>query len=79
MLFVNVVKQSFLLIAGAIVGGLFVLLLPSAWIVAGLVMFAKMVVDMAVAVAERNAGFGWRPLQAYLTGRKAKRKASESM
>jgi len=74
MLFVNVVKQSFLLIAGALAGGLFVLLLPSAWIVVGLFMIVKLLVEKTVLVAERNAGFGWRPLQGYLTGRKAKRK-----
>jgi len=71
----NILKQSMLLIAGAFAGGLFVLLLPTAWIVVGLFMLAKMLVNRMVLVADRNAGFGWRPLQGYLAGRKAKNKS----
>jgi len=75
MLFANIVKQSFLLIAGALIGGIFIILLPYAWIVAGLIVIASVLLDRLAIVAERNAGFGWRPLQAYLTGRKEKRKS----
>jgi len=78
MLLVNIVKQSFMLIAGAFVGGLLILVLPYAWIVAGLVMASKMLFDKMVAAVESNAGFGWRPLQGYLTGRKEKRKSRDS-
>lgn len=69
----NVVKQSFLLAAGALAGMLFVLLLPYAWAIAGLIVIAKVLAERLVLAAERNAGFGWRPLQSYLTGRKSKK------
>jgi len=78
MLLVSIVKQSFLLLIGALAGGFFILLLPYAWIVAGLIVLTKVLVDRLASTAERNAGFGWRPLQAYLTGRKAKRKAADN-
>ena len=73
MVLVKVVKQLFFLVIGAVVGGLFVLVLPYAWFVAGLIVIAKLLADRMLVIAERNAGFGWRPLQAYLTGRKAKK------
>ncbi len=73
MLVFNIMKHSFLLVLGALAGGLLILMLPYAWIAASVVMLIKLAIDGLLSLAERNAGFGWRPLQSYLTGRKEKK------
>jgi len=68
MLLVNIGKSMAMLVAGSFAGFLFVLLLPFAWIVAGLVIFAKQLAGGLVSRA--HLSFEWRPLESYLVGRR---------
>ena len=77
MLLYNVGKTAVMLAGGAIMGFLYVLLLPFAWTVAAVVIIMKRIVDTLVTVATKSTAFGWRPVEAYLTGKKKKKKAEK--
>jgi len=67
----NIGKNVVMLVAGSFVGLLYVLLLPFAWIVAALVIIAKQLTGGLLAMT--NTSFGWRPIEAYLAGRRQKK------
>lgn len=63
--------------AGSVLGFLYVLLLPAAWIIAAAVILTKQLVAGVAGVTARSTAFGWRPIEAYLTGKKKKKKADK--
>ncbi|OGW42455.1 MAG: hypothetical protein A2010_17315 [Nitrospirae bacterium GWD2_57_9] len=63
--------------AGSVLGFLYVLLLPVAWIIAATVILMQRLVAGLAGVAARSTAFGWRPREAYLTGKKKKKKADK--
>lgn len=72
----NIGKNAVLLVAGAFVGLLYVLALPFAWIVAALVIITKQLVGGLLAMS--NISFGWRPIEAYLAGRRQKKSGKKT-
>jgi hypothetical protein len=70
-------KVLFTLAAGSILGFLYVLLLPFAWIVAAAVILTKRMVEGLAGAAAKSTAFGWRPIESYLTGKKNKKKADK--
>ncbi len=68
-------KSGLVLIAGPILGLVFAIFLPFIGIVMTLGQFGKKVADSAVGSAAQSVSFGWRPIEAYLTGRKNKKEA----
>jgi hypothetical protein len=70
-------KSGLVLIAGPIVGLVFAIFLPFIGIVMTLGQFGKKVADSAIGRAAQSVGFGWRPIEAYLTGRKKHKEAKE--
>ncbi|OGW36929.1 MAG: hypothetical protein A2010_10305 [Nitrospirae bacterium GWD2_57_9] len=70
-------KVIVMMAAGSILGLLYVLLLPLAWIVAAPVLLMKKIVVSLADLAERSAAVGWRPMESYLTGKKNKKKADK--
>ena len=67
------ISQALLLLAAPAIGLLFILLLPFAWLVAGAVMFAWKAAVVLIKAAGRSISFGWRPVEAYLAGRRRTR------
>ena len=66
-----------MLIAGPILGLVFALFLPFIGIVKSLGQFGSKVADSAVGYAAQSVSFGWRPVEAYLMGRKKQKEAAE--
>ncbi len=56
--------------AGSILGLVYVLVLPFAWIVAAIVILSKRVVHGLAGSTAKSTSFGWDPTEAYLTGKK---------
>ncbi len=69
----NVGKNAVMLVVGPLLGLLYVVLLPFAWIVASLVIIAKQLAGLVVATT--HSSFGWRPIESYLAGRRNKKNA----
>ena len=63
-------KSGLVLIAGPILGLAFALFLPFIGIVMTMGQIGRKVADSAVGHAAQSVAFGWRPIEAYLTGRK---------
>lgn len=63
--------------AGSVLGFLYVLLLPIAWIIAAAVIIMKQLAVAVAGVAAKSTAFGWRPIEAYLTGKKKQKKAGK--
>ena len=59
-----------MLLAGPLVGLLYVVLLPFAWIVAAAVIITKQAIHGLVSLATKSTSFGWRPIEAYLAGKR---------
>jgi hypothetical protein len=70
-------KSGLVLIAGPIIGLVFALFLPFIGIAMTLGQAGKKVADSAVGHAAQSVAFGWRPIEAYLAGRKRKKEAME--
>ena len=70
-------KSGLVLIAGPIIGLIFAVFLPFTGIVMILGEFGKKVADSAVGHAAQSVSFGWRPIEAYLTGRKKRKEAQK--
>jgi len=66
-------KSALVLIAGPILGLVFAIFLPFIGIVMTLGQFGRKVADSAVGHAAQSVAFGWRPIEAYLAGRKRKK------
>ena len=63
-------KSGLVLIAGPILGLVFAIFLPFIGIVMTLGQAGRKVADSAIGHAAQSVSFGWRPIEAYLTGRK---------
>jgi hypothetical protein len=70
-------KSGLILIAGPIVGLVFAIFLPFIGIAMTLGQFGRKVADSAVGHAAQSVAFGWRPIEAYLSGRKKQKEARE--
>jgi hypothetical protein len=70
-------KSRLVLIAGPIIGLVFALFLPFIGIAMTLGHAGKKVADSAVGHAAQSVAFGWRPIEAYLAGRKKQKEARE--
>ena len=63
--------------AGPVLGLVFAIFLPFIGIVMSLGQVGRKVADSAVGHAAQSVSFGWRPIEAYLAGRKRKKEAKE--
>ncbi len=77
MVLQNVGKTAVMLTGGAIAGFLYVILLPFAWIVAAAVIVMKRMAQGVLGGAAKSTGFGWRPIESYLTGKKKKKQTDK--
>jgi hypothetical protein len=66
-----------MLMAAPVIGLVFAVFLPLIGIVMTLSLIGKKVVEGVESAAAGSMSFGWRPIQAYLVGRKAKKAARE--
>lgn len=66
-------KSGLVLLAGPVLGLAFALFLPFIGIAMSLGQAGKKVADSAVGHAAQSVAFGWRPIEAYLTGRKKRK------
>jgi len=66
-----------MLMAAPVIGLVFAVFLPLMGIVMTLSLVGKKVVEGVESAAAGSMSFGWRPIQAYLVGRKAKKAARE--
>ena len=70
-------KSGLVLIAGPVVGLVFAIFLPFIGIVMTMGQVGRKVADSAVGRAAQSVSFGWRPIEAYLSGRKKRKEANE--
>lgn len=66
-------KSGLVLLAGPILGLVFAMFLPLIGIVMAMGQLGKKVGETAVGHAVQSVSFGWRPIEAYLAGRKQKK------
>jgi hypothetical protein len=66
-------KSGLVLLAGPILGLVFAIFLPFIGIVMAMGQMGKKVAGTAVGHAVQSVSFGWRPIEAYLAGRKRKK------
>jgi hypothetical protein len=64
-----------MLMAAPVIGLVFAVFLPFIGIVMTLSLIGKKLVDGVASAAAGSMSFGWRPIEAYLAGRKAKKDA----
>jgi len=60
------------LLLGPIAGLLYVICLPFVAVATVVVLVARKVADPVIGIVKNLALFGWRPLEAYLSGKKRK-------
>jgi len=70
-------KSGLVLIAGPILGLVFAIFLPFIGIAMSLGQVGRKIAGSAVGNAAQSVSFGWRPIEAYLTGRKRQKEARE--
>jgi len=70
-------KSGLVLIAGPILGLVFAIFLPFIGIAMSLGQVGRKIAGSAVGHAAQSVSFGWRPIEAYLTGRKKQKEARE--
>lgn len=70
-------RSGLILLAGPILGLVFAIFLPFIGIVMSLGQVGRKVADSAAGHAAQSVSFGWRPIEAYLAGRKRKKEARE--
>jgi len=63
------------LLAGPVLGLLFAVFLPFIGIAMSIMLVAGKVVDSVASATAGSMSFGWRPVEAYLTGRKKRKEA----
>ena len=63
------------ILAGPILGLLFAVFLPFIAIAMAVTLIGKKVVSGMVSMTTKSASFGWRPIEAYLAGKKKKAEA----
>ena len=62
-----------MLMAAPVIGLVFAVFLPFIGIVMTLNLVGKKLIESAASVATGSVSFGWRPIEAYLAGRKMKK------
>lgn len=67
------IPLSAMLVAGPIIGLAYVITLPFAWIAVSLFVLAQRLVNVMAGMANKSTSFGWRPIEAYLAGRRRKK------
>jgi hypothetical protein len=68
------ISAGFMLLAGPIIGLLYVVILPFIGIATVTAVAARKVVGGAINLIGKSLSFGWRPRTAYLSGKKKKDK-----
>ena len=68
---------AMMLMAAPVIGLVFAVFLPFIGIVMTLSLIGKKLVDGVSSAAAGSMSFGWRPIEAYLAGRKMKKDARE--
>jgi hypothetical protein len=66
-----------MLMAAPVIGLVFAVFLPFIGIAMTLSLIGKKLVDGVASAAAGSMSFGWRPIEAYLAGRKRKKEARE--
>ena len=66
-----------MLMAAPVIGLVFAVFLPFIGIVMTLSLISRKLVDGVTSAAAGSMSFGWRPIEAYLAGRKRKKEARE--
>jgi hypothetical protein len=66
-----------MLMAAPLIGLVFAVFLPFIGIAMTLSLIGKKLVDGVASAAAGSMSFGWRPIEAYLAGRKRKKEARE--
>jgi len=66
------IPATLMALAAPVIGLLYVLLMPFAWMAALLVIIVKTVAVGLARMTARSLSFGWRPIEAYLAGRRKK-------
>lgn len=66
-----------MLMAAPVIGLVFAVFLPFIGIAMTLRLIGKKLVDGVASAAAGSVSFGWRPIEAYLAGRKTKKEARE--
>jgi hypothetical protein len=66
-----------MLMAAPVIGLVFAVFLPFIGIAMTLSLIGKKLVDGVASAAAGSMSFGWRPIEAYLAGRKQKKEARE--
>ena len=66
-----------MLVAAPVIGLVFAVFLPFIGIAMTLSLIGKKLVDGVASAAAGSMSFGWRPIEAYLSGRKRKKEARE--
>ena len=66
-----------MLAAGPVIGLLFAIFLPLIGIVMSVALVGKKLGEAVASAAAGSVSFGWRPIEAYLAGRKRKKAARE--
>ncbi len=66
-----------MLAAGPVLGLIFAVFLPFIGIAMAVSLAGKKVVEGLASAAAGSVSFGWRPIEAYLAGRKRKKEARE--
>jgi hypothetical protein len=68
---------AMMLMAAPVIGLVFAVFLPFIGIVMTLNLIGKKLVEGVASAAAGSMSFGWRPIEAYLAGRKTKKEARE--
>jgi hypothetical protein len=66
-----------MLMAAPVIGLVFAMFLPFIGIAMTLNLVGKKLIDGVASVSAGSMSFGWRPIEAYLAGRKQKKEARE--
>ena len=66
-------KSGWVLLAGPVLGLCFAVFLPFIGILMAMGQFGKAIAKSSVGQAVQSVSFGWRPIEAYLAGRKRKK------
>ncbi len=69
--------SAVMLAAGPLLGLIFAVFLPFIGIAMTISLVGKKIVEGVVNAAAGSVSFGWRPIEAYLAGRKKKKEARE--
>jgi hypothetical protein len=69
--------SAVMLAAGPVLGLIFAVFLPLIGIVMSVVLVTKKIGEAVAGAVAGSVSFGWRPIEAYLSGRKRRKEARE--